>query len=179
MLVYYLSLVNSPEDKSWVETIYHRYKNLIKRLALSRMKDEELAEEVLHEVMLAVIESIEKLQDRDENGIKGFIYLATRNICINMLRKKFRRKEVPFEEPPFSLGDDGDPQQGLNHAHLLDCIADLPSLYRDVLELTACFGLSVKECAKALEISPAAAQKRLERARILFRKKLKEEELDV
>jgi RNA polymerase sigma-70 factor (ECF subfamily) len=179
MLVYYLNLVDSPEEKNKVETIYHKYKKLIKHLALSKLHNEHLAEDVLHEVMLAVIEQIKKLQDRDENGIKCFIYLVTRNICIDLLRKETRQKEENYDRPPVQFKNDGDPQICLNERFLLDCIAELSPIYRDILELTAYYGLTIKECARTLKITPTAAQKRLERARTMIRAKLEEEEIHV
>ncbi|MBR6793215.1 MAG: sigma-70 family RNA polymerase sigma factor, partial [Clostridia bacterium] len=88
MLTYYLSLVDSPEEKSTVEEIYHEYKNLILFLALSKLQDQNLAEEALHDVMLVVIDHVKKLQGRDENAVKSFIYLVTRNVCVDTLRKE-------------------------------------------------------------------------------------------
>ena len=179
MLAYYLSLVDSPKEKDKVEEIYHQYKKLIKFLALTKLQKEELAEEVIHDVMLAVINNIKKLQDRDENGIKSFIYLTTRNICINLLRKESHRKAEQYDCPPTQFINESDPQIILNQCFLLDCIAELPPIYRDILELTAYYGLTLKESAKMLGISPAAARKRLERARTIIRGKLEEEEIYV
>ena len=179
MLVYYLSLVETPEQKSLVESIYDKYKNLIIYLALSKLQDETLAEEALHEVLLEVIKQIQKLQKRDENGIKSFIYLATRNICIDILRKETRQTAQSIEELPLRLRLAEDPQDSLEERLIVQCIAEMPPIYRDVLELTAFFGMTVKESAKLLKISPAACRKRLERARAIIGKKLKEEEIYV
>lgn len=179
MLAYYLSLVDSPEEKNKVEEIYHEYKKLIKFLALSKLQDEHLAEEVLHEVMLAVIDHIKKLQDRDADGIKSFIYLTTRNICVDILRKETRRKTESIDDLPLHLKSHDDPQDTLNERIVMDCITEMPPIYRDILELTAYYGLTVKECAKALKITSATARKRLERARTILRAKLKEEEINV
>ncbi len=179
MLAYYLSLVDTPEEKSKVEEIYHEYKRLIMYLALTKLQDERLAEEALHEVMLAVIDQIQKLQDRDENGIKSFIYLATRNICVDILRKELRRKAENIDDVTLHIQNTGDPQDSLTERIVTDCIAELPPIYRDILELTAYYGLTLKECAKTLNISPSTARKRLERARTIIRTKLEEKEIYV
>ncbi len=179
MLAYYLSLVDSPEEKSKVEEIYHEYKRLIIYLALSKLQDEHLAEEALHEVMLAVIDQIKKLQDRDKNGIKSFIYLATRNVCVDILRKELRRKTESIDDVSVHIQNAADPQDSLNEKIVMDCIAEMPPIYRDILELTAFYGLTIKECAKALKISQSAARKRLERARAIIRAKLEESEIYV
>ena len=179
MLAYYLSLVDTPEEKSKVEEIYHEYKRLIMYLALTKLQDERLAEEALHEVMLAVIDQIKKLQDRDENGVKSFIYLATRNVCVDILRKELRYKSMENVDAVSPHLQNDDPQDTLQEKLVMDFVEKLPPIYRDITELYAFYGMTIKECAKALKITPATARKRLERARALLRAKLKEEELDV
>lgn len=176
MLAYYLSLVDSPGEKDKIEEIYHQYKKLIKYLALTKLQNEELAEEVVHEVMLAVIDNIKKLQNRETEKIKSFIYVATRNICIDILRKELRRKVENIDDLPLHIKGSGDPQESLNEKIVIDCVAEMPPVYRDILELTAYYGLTSKESAKVLGISPAAARKRLERARTIVREKLAEEQ---
>ncbi len=179
MLAYYLSLVDSPEEKSKVEEIYHKHKKLIKYLALSKLQDEHLADDALHEVMLAVIDQITKLQNRDEEGIINFIYVATRNICVDIRRKELRRNAENIEDISLHTQNYGDPQESLNEKIVMNCIAEMPPIYRDVLELTAYYGLTDKECAKTLKISQSAVRKRLERARTIIRTKLEEREIHV
>lgn len=176
MLVYYLSMVDSPEEKSKVEEIYHRYKRLIKYIAFSKLQNEELAEDAVHEVMLAVIDNIKKLQCREMEEIKGFLYLTTRNIANNILRKEKYRETENIDDLYFQPQAFGDPQEAVGKNDILQCIAEMPAIYRDVLELTVYYGLSNKECAKLLNISQAAVRKRLERARDMVRKVLMEGE---
>lgn len=158
--------------RQFVEQIYHQYKKLIKHIAYSRLQNEHLAEEVVHEAMLAVISHTSKLQDRTPEELKAFLYLVTRNICNDILRKELRRKAEPLEllwEQPQSGGD---PQERLGEQVILDYILKMPEPYRDVLELTAFFGFTAKEAAKLLHITPAACRKRLERARSMLREKI-------
>lgn len=176
MLIYYMSLGDSPGEKRKVEEIYHQYKKLIKYIALTKLQNEHLAEDAVHDVMLAVIGNITKLQERSMEEIRGFIYLVTRNICNDLLRKEQRRAAENIEDLRQQPHSGGDPQQALNEKSILDCIARMPDLYRDALELTVYYGFTTKECAKLLKISPAACRKRLERARTLIREELKKGE---
>ena len=140
------------------------------------LESEELAEEVVHEVMLAVINNIKKLQAMEMEEIKGFIYLATRNISHDIFRKEKRREAENIDDLQLPMQAVGDPQDSLGEQVILDCIAAMPPIYRDILELTVYYGLSLQECAKLLKISQAAARKRLERARAIVRAKLEEGE---
>lgn len=179
MLTYYLSLVDTPEEKTKVEEIYLEYKHLIKHLALSKLHDDQLADEVVHDVMIVIIDNLKKLEDRDEIGLKNFIYHVTRNICINVYRKEQRHAAITLDEPQIAEKSIGDPQDSLGEKIVISCITKMTPIYREILELTACYGFTVKECSKILNISPSAVQKRLERARAIIRTKLKEEDLYV
>ena len=179
MLAFYMSLADHPQDKIKMEEIYYRYKKLIKYLALSKLQKEDLAEDAVHEVMLIVIRNIQKLQSRNMDEVKAFIYLVTRSVSIDMLRKEKRREAANIEDYPFLSSLNEDPQQNLGKDLIVKCIIDLPPIYREILELTAYFGLSIKECAAVLKISQPTARKRLERARKLLRTALeKGEETD-
>lgn len=166
-----------PGERDRIEEIWYRYKGLIKYIALLKLKDEQLAEEAVQEVMVAVIRSSKKLEHCTDVELKGFLYLVTRNIAVDLLRKEKRRGADNMEELSLGAAPDSDPQQRLGERVLWDCIAAMPSVYRDVLELTVYYGFSSKEIARLLKISPAAVRKRLERARALVREALEEGEM--
>lgn len=177
MLALYLSLAETVEEKSRIEKIYHQYKKLIYHIAYSKLQKQELAEDAVHDVMLAVIGSIKKLQDRTEEEVKAFICLVTRNVAVDLWRKENRRAAEALEDLPLTGGTD--PQEQIGARDLAEWIARLPEIYRDILELTAYYGLSSKEASALLHISPAAARKRLERARALLLAYLKEDQSNV
>ena len=174
MLAFYLSLAETPEEKSKIEEIYHQYKKLIYHIAYSKLQKQELAEDAVHDVMLAVIGSIKKLQDRSGEEVKAFICLVARNVAVDILRREHRRSAESLDE--LSPAGGPDPQEQLGAQALVDRIAALPAIYRDVLELTAYYGFSAKEAAALLKITPATARKRLERARALLLVQLKEDQ---
>ena len=171
MLILYLSMLDSPEEKLRVEEIYHRYKKLIKYIAFSKLQDDLLSEDVLQEVMLRVIRHIQKLKGRDPEELKAFIYLVTRSVTVDLLRKEQKRTAEPLEDYTNLLFVPDMAFQNLEAEPLTAAIARLPDIYRDVLELTAYYGMTPKECAEILHISYGTARKRLSRAReLLFTK---------
>ncbi len=169
MLLFYLNLLDSPEEKLRVEEIYNRYKKLIKYLAYTKLQDDALAEDVLQEVMLRVINHINKLQNRDMEEIKAFVYLVTRSVMVDLLRKEQIRAAGNIDDLTHTLYAPDRVLEKLEAEPLVTAIARLPDIYRDVLELTAYYGMTPKECAGILHISYAAARKRLARARELLR----------
>ncbi|MBR6793633.1 MAG: RNA polymerase sigma factor [Clostridia bacterium] len=178
MLIFYMTLADSSGDQSMVEQIYHQYKKLIKYIALSRLCNEHLAEEAVHEVMLAVILHVKRLKGRTEGELRGFLYLVTRNVCNDILRKETRQQAEDLETLWETPQGGADPQEQLGAQIILEQITAMPAIYRDPLELTACYGFTAKEAAAILHISPAACRKRLERAREMLREKLEKGEAD-
>lgn len=158
--------------RQFTEQVYHQYKKLIKHIAYARLQDEQLAEDAVNEVLLAVLLHAEKLRGRPPEELKAFLFLVTRNICNDIFRKELRRKTEPLELVFDQPQAGGDPQERLGEQVILDCILEMPEPYRDVLELTACFGFTAKETAKLLHITPAACRKRLERARKMLHESL-------
>lgn len=177
MITYYCSLMETADEKDRVEEIYHRYKNLIKYIALLKLKNEQLAEDAVHDVMLAVIRSIKKLQHCTDEELKSFLYLVIRNVAVDILRKEKRRAAESIDDLPLQCDPLADPQQQIGERAVRDCIAAMPPIYRDALELTVYYGCSAKEAARLLNITPAAARKRLERARAMVRAALEEGEM--
>ena len=75
---------------------------------------------------------------------------------------------------PF-IGFDETPDAVL-HKEILQTVQSLPDWAADVLLLSAVYGCSTRELASVLGITIEAAKKRLQRARVLFRNKMKEGE---
>ena len=93
--------------------------------------------------------------------------------CIDILRQQARRDGVPFDEntvlvtpPPC-----GDP--------VADAMGRLPPRSREALLLRYGCGYSTRETASLLELSFAAAQKLLQRAKAALRTELEKEGISV
>ena len=74
-----------------------------------------------------------------------------------------------------SKGFDETPDAVL-HKEIIQTAQSLPDWAAEVLLLSAVYGCSVREVASVLGITIEAAKKRLQRARVLFRNKMKEGE---
>lgn len=99
--------------------------------------------------------------------------VVTERKCIDCLRQQARRDGVPFDEntvlvtpPPC-----GDP--------VADAMGRLPPRCREALLLRYGCGYSTRETASLLELSFAAAQKLLQRAKAALRTELEKEGISV
>lgn len=176
MLIYYLSLLDTQEEKDLLETVYHQYRARMKGIALGMMRNEEDAEDAVQQAFLRLIKSINRLKDPFSKEAEGFIVIVLKNACRDLLRKKATHTTFALDEiRDQKYAEKTDMLEGLTAEHIKKQIDELPEIYRDTLTLKVYYQLSDKEIADVLDISAAGVRKRLERARTLLRAKLQKE----
>ena len=99
---------------------------------------------------------------------EALLVIVTENAAVDILRKLRRHPRESFEELEPMLSVEPDLLDGLAVEELTKRIADLPPIYRDVLDLKAYHGLSDKQIAAALDVGHATVRKRLQRARTML-----------
>lgn len=168
MLSFYLSLLDSQEDKDKFEQLYLKYSPLMKYVAYQKLKNEHLAEEAVHESFIKVINSFYKIEEVDSHKTKRFLVVVTENTAIDILRKEKPDKHTSYERVEWNMASTPDLLDHIAVEELVDIISAMPEIYRSVLELRAYHGLSDKQIAIVLDIGHATVRKRLERARVML-----------
>lgn len=176
MLVFYLSLLESDEDKSKFIELYDKYGKLMKYVALQKLDDEHLAEDAVHNAFLNVIKSFYIIDEINCHKTKRLLVIITENVAIDMLRKNKRYSGIDLADLEPLLSIEPDMLDNMAAQDLVTMITELPEIYRNVLELYAYHELSEKQIATVLGIEYATVRKRLERARAMLAKKLKGQE---
>lgn len=163
MLLFYLSMVETAEDKTKLEKIYYEYKDFILSVAMGYVKNIDDAEDIVHDTMLRIINNLNKIEQVDSNDTKGFIYIIAKNISINKLNKKIEIIDYQYiEKMQISRSD---VFESVQVREMLQKIIELPESLREPLELSVYFGMNSVEIAKVLGISELLVRKRIERAR--------------
>ncbi len=150
------------------------------RFALARVKDPELARDV---VQSAICKAIANLRSyRGEATLAGWLFTICRYEIsghYRQLRRAPVRGDLAVEDP--EAGGDLDslvsglenPEDSQHRKHLVHCVHAvldrLPGRQGAALEWKNIDGLSVKAIAGRLEVSPKAAESLLTRARQAFR----------
>ena len=84
MLVYYLQMLDTPEEKVRFEQIYLKYRGLMYHVAEDILHNRQDAEDAVSEAVVAAYENIGKL--KKEDAFKSWIFTILSNIC----KKKWR-----------------------------------------------------------------------------------------
>ncbi|MBQ7354650.1 MAG: sigma-70 family RNA polymerase sigma factor [Clostridia bacterium] len=161
--------MNYPQDDR--DRIVEEYADLVWRIALSRTRREEAAEEVAQEVFLDLFRKERSFSDEEHR--KAWLIRATLISCKHYLTASFRNATLSLED----VGDLASVDEGQSVVY--EALLRLPAKYRLPLQLYYIEEMDPDACAKALGLRPGTFRVRLSRGRNLLRKELKGEGIDV
>ncbi len=145
------------------EQIWETFHPQLKHFILTRVSDEQNAEDILQEVFLKIHTHIDTLHDQEK--LQSWLYQITRNTITDYYRMHKATVELSEalllpEEPEV----EGDVVKELIPS-VKAMVESLPDDYRQALLLTEYEGLTQKELAERLGLSLSGAKSRVQRAR--------------
>lgn len=169
-------------EQSAFNEFFDTYADRLYRFALKRIgSDYATAEDAVQYTLSRAVEKLD--QFKGEAALFTWLCRICRNAIVDMCHGRAERRAtaVPFEDTDeirtalesISAMAEFDPQEDAISGQvesLVRTILDyLPNRYGDVLEWKYMHGLSVKEIADRLDLTPKAAESVLNRARAAFR----------
>ena len=166
-MLLYLQTLETPDDKARFEQLYRTYCGLMIAVAMKIVGNRPDAEDAVHQAFLAILKNLDKISAVDCLKTKSYVVIITEHKALDLLRT--RKKTLPrdFEEEPLGITI---PPPGEDD--LAAALTKLPARYRELLLLHYHHGYSRKELAQMLEMSYAAVQQLLWRAKDALRKQL-------
>jgi RNA polymerase sigma-70 factor (ECF subfamily) len=157
-------------DVRALNEIYARYGPMLLGFLRARAGNQQLAEELLQDVMLAVWNNADKFEGRSK--VKTWLLVIARNRAINA----HRRKKIPLIDinDAFNLSsDDTSPMEAAIRSDAQDMVREalqqLPEAQREVLVLVFYHQLTGPEVAEVLDISVGTVKSRLHRAKEMLK----------
>ncbi len=159
-----------------IEIIYNKYCKFMYKVAYDILKEKYYAEDAVQQSFIRIINNLDKIGDIESQKTRNFIGLITRNISIDIYNSRKKQSDA--------IGDDitENPDNDLSAiiikketvANLKKYINELKPIYYIPLVMKA-QGYSVNEIADTLGINSKTVQKRIERARAVLYKKMRED----
>jgi RNA polymerase sigma factor (sigma-70 family) len=164
-----LPRTRTEEDaKDWFKRAYERLSARLFLLARGILSDPESARDAMQEAALRVYNRLPVLDDL--GTLEGYLLVTTRNVAVDMLRKKGRTQTREDLQPPAPT-DSWRP--GQDELQLLaKALGALPLNFQEVLYLRYREGLNAKQAAERIGISHANARARLSRAHRALKQEL-------
>ncbi len=151
-------------DSKAFETLFHRYKDRMYNFAYKMLGNEDSAGDVTQEVFIKLFRSLNN--SSQINNLKNWLFIITRNMCLNRIRDKKTEIELEAIEEKTSENE----IEKLQVLKLKQALAELEPDLKEALILREYQGFSYKEISEILGLSDSAVKSLLFRARI----KLKE-----
>ena len=164
MLVYYLQMLDTPEEKIRFEQIYLKYRGLVYHVADGILHNRQDAEDAVHNAFLKIIRKFSRFRNTPAEDLAPQIVVIARNEAISLLRKK--KDTAPLEEWE-SFAETA--EEASDYHALVDAFTRLPRTYRAAMEMKLLLGYSDGEIAAKLGLSKAAVSTRISRGRQLLR----------
>ena len=169
------TLVNSIEDKTKLEQIYVKYKNLMYYIANDILNDSHESEDVVQTSIIKIANYIEKIDDINCNKTKHLIVTIVKSTSIDIYRKKKNNYTVDIDEVKNRIESYDLPIDDLiiaieDKKELSEKLAKLKSEYADVLTLKYYHQFNDNEIADILNIKSGNVRIRIYRAKIALRK---------
>lgn len=150
------------------ETLVRKFADMVYRLALLNMKNQQDAEDIFQEVFLRLVDHLHKLHS--EEHVKAWLLRVTVNCCKKQFQSAWRRKTS-------SLGYDMAVEWAVHcpedYSEVYEAVRELPEKYRNVIHLFYFEDLPVKTISRVLKIGESTVKSQLFRGRDMLKSKLK------
>lgn len=153
-------LRNGNEDT--LTRLMEKYHRPLIYFSFQYVKILEVAEDIVSETFINFWELRDNFQN--ESKIKSFLYISTKNTCLNHLKSHQSKRRLPLEEIHESqLISDVDINSRIIKSELLEviytAIKKLPEKQQNVLKLTFDKDMSTEQICSELGISPVTLPK--------------------
>jgi RNA polymerase sigma-70 factor (sigma-E family) len=140
-----------------LHALYNTHWRYLVRMAVLLVDDVASAEDVVQDAFLALHRKAGSLRDPD--AAVGYLRTSVVNLARSVIRRRqVARKHLKVAEPEATAGADHDVLLRDEHRAALRAVNALPRHQREVLVLRYWSGLSEREIAEALGISPGSVK---------------------
>ena len=177
MLSIILSSVDmNTDEKNKFETIYYRYKNALYHQAMSIVKNENDAEDVLQEAFIKIARNIKLIKDIKSKETVSFLFVITKNTAYDYIRKSSKITELPLSETELNIDESALDNliSNIEYKEIVSVIKNIPSPYNEVLYLHFVKDYSIKKTARLLDKKTATVKMQLVRGKKILIDKLSE-----
>lgn len=166
-------------DKRSLGALYERYGPLMLGLAVKMLKDQQAAEDLLHDVFVEVWRRAGDYNP-DRASVRTWLSIRVRSRCLDRLRSARSRKSDSLDERRDAGSQDGLAHEwpdglaelSLDAIRMRTLIRTLPEHQRRVLELGYFDGMTSSEISRQLEIPVGTVKSRMRTALSSLRKAL-------
>lgn len=178
MLSFYLTLVDTPEEKNKFEKLYYKYRNLMYYCAREILQDERLAEDAVQEAFLRLTKYVKKINDIECHKTKHLVVIIVECAAKDIYRKEMRNRDLSWEELEQTYHfPEQEKMRELTPVE--EAILSLPLTYRQIFIMKYVGGYSNKEIGEILNVRQSTLRQRILRGKKILEQILEEMEVHI
>lgn len=177
MLSFYLTLVDVPEDRPFVEKLYTDYERMLYGIAFRILKQRYDAEDAVHDAFMSVIKgkALEKLKSMPDTERKSYLTVIVKHSAYKVFNKRKKDIENSTSNCPNSTNTtEEEVLASLSIDEIKETMNMLSEIDYDILCLYLINRQTYEEIASTLDIKPDTARQRVHRAKKRLIEKLQE-----
>ncbi len=155
------------QNKYVIDTI-EKYSDMVYKVALTRVKTKENAEDIYQDVFLKFNSKRPKFKTEEHK--KAWLIRVTINLSNNFLKSAWKRKNVELDE---NIKYEDEKIDDIENGEVLEEVKKLPEDYQTVIYLYYYEGYKVEEISKILSKKSGTIKTWLSRAREILKQNLK------
>ena len=159
-----------PGDNCRIEETIRKYSNMLYRICLVYLANEDQAEDALQETFIRYMKNAPKFNDAEHE--KAWLIRVATNICRDISRFRLRNTDLNIDDFENYCGTDD------KSTEILELVLNLPQKHKEVILLHYVEGYKVNEISELLGVSVSAVKKRLQYAREKLKLELEKEETE-
>ena len=161
-------------DKNIIDKIYALYHKRIFNFAVSYLKDEDAALDIVQETFIKLWEQRKSL--KKDTNIESYIFTVTKNAVLTIFRKYSTEKKYLDYLKNKTVANSSGSEEVTNfdflQEHYEDLLQQLPPKRKNVFELSRKQGLSNKDIAEKLGISIKTVENQMTKALAFFKENM-------
>jgi len=181
LLNYYLSLLETEEQKQSFEKMYEENRELMHYHANKILNNYTQAEDAVHQSFLKIIESWDKIFAESRPQWTSLCVITCKRTSFDILRKNKIRQHQSLDDLDeselisASLSTDETAMDNVLSEEIRKRIASLPDINRNIMQMHISNDLSAKQISKLLDIRYETVKKRIHRGKQLLMDMLRED----
>ena len=176
MLLFYLQLIETEEDKKLFEELYYAYRKQMVYLANSILKNKDLAEDATHDAFKGIANNMTKVRNKNVEDVKNYVLRAAQNAAITILGEEKKYIGIEDLDEEIIMVEDNTLIELCNKEALeivVQAILQVKEPYRTVLSHRFLMEMEYSEIAEVLERSPDTVRQQLHRGKAKLYQALK------
>lgn len=178
VLFFFLSALDTEDDRSIFTKLYHFYENAMYHTAYSILHDRYLAEDAVNEAFIKLMKYLPEITDIECHKTKALIVIIIRNTAIDIYRKRKLQYRYETPESEEEMDDNEVILDNIiakeDYLELIQRLKNLKKEYQEIILLKYVHELSNREISKLMSVSESVVRQHICRAKKAVKKLVEE-----